>query len=44
MLDLEEKELKEISKKDKVVEKYMGEIIRVNNNPEFQAFMTYEED
>ena len=44
MLDLEEKELKKISKKDKVVEKYMGEIVRVNNSPEFQVFMTYEED
>ena len=44
MLDLEEKELKEISKKDKVVEKYMEELVKVNSNPEFQAFMTYEED
>lgn len=44
MLDLEEKELRRISKKDKVVKKYMEEIVKVNSNPEFQAFMTYEED
>ena len=44
MLDLEEKELIKISKKDKVVERYMEELVKVNSNPEFQAFMTYEED
>ena len=44
MLDLDELELKKIYKKDRMVEKYMEEIVRVNNNPEFQAFMTYEED
>lgn len=44
MLDLEKEELEKISKKDKVVERYMTKIVRVNGNPEFQAFMTYEED
>ena len=44
MLDLEEKDLKKISKKDRMVEKYMENLVKVNNNPEFQAFMTYEED
>ena len=44
MLDLEEKDLKKISKKDRMVEKYMEDIVKVNSNPEFQAFMTYEED
>lgn len=44
MLDLEEKELKRISKEDKVVEKYMEEIVRVNSNPVFQEFMSAEED
>ena len=44
MLDLDEKELKKISKKDRMVERYMEEIVKVNSDPEFQAFMTYEED
>ena len=44
MLDLEENDLKKISKKDRMVEKYMEDIVKVNSNPEFQAFMTYEED
>jgi len=44
MLDLEKEELKKISKKDKVVERFMTRITRVNGNPEFQALMTYEED
>ena len=44
MLDLEERELKKISKKDRMVERYMEDLVKVNSNPEFQAFMTYEED
>ena len=44
MLDLEENDLKKISKKDRMVEKYMEDLVKVNSNPEFQAFMTYEED
>jgi len=44
MLDLEGKDLEKISKKDKVVEKFMEDIVKVNSNPEFQAYMTYEED
>ena len=44
MLDLEEKEIEKISKKDRMVEKYMEEIKRVNCDPEFQLYMTYEED
>ena len=44
MLDLDEIELKKISKKDRMVERYMEEIVKVNSDPEFQAFMTYEED
>ena len=44
MLDLEENQLKKISKKDRMVESFMEELKKVNSNPEFQAFMTYEED
>ena len=44
MLDLEENQLEEISKKDRMVENFMEELKKVNNNPEFQAYMTYEED
>ena len=44
MLDLEEKDLKKLSKKDKVVSRYMEEIIKLNSNPEFREFMTYEID
>ena len=44
MLDLEEKDLKKLSKKDKVVSRYMEEVIKLNGNPEFREFMTYEMD
>jgi len=44
MLDLEEREIEKISKKDRMVENFMEELKKVNNNPEFQAYMTYEED
>ena len=44
MLDLDELDLKQISKKDRMVERYMEDIVKVNSNPEFQAYMTYEED
>ena len=44
MLDLDELELRKISKEDKVVERYMDEIVRVNSNPAFQEFMSVEED
>ncbi len=44
MLDLEENDLKKLSKKDKVVSRYMEEIIKLNSNPEFREFMTYEMD
>mgnify|MGYP003296391574 CR=1 FL=1 len=44
MLDLEEKEIEKISKKDRMVERFMEELKKVNSNPEFQAYMTYEED
>ena len=44
MLDLEGKELEEISKKDKVVYRYMEEIVNLNKDPGFREFMTYEMD
>ena len=44
MLNLEENDLKEISKKDKVVTKYMEELVKLNKNPEFREYMSKEED
>ena len=43
MLDLQKESLMKLSK-DKVVNKYMSEIIRVNKDPEFIEYMSYEED
>ncbi len=44
MLDLESEELKKIAKKDKVVNKYMDELVNLNENPKFREYMTAEED
>lgn len=44
MLNLEEKDLKIISKEDKVVTKYMEELVKLNKNPEFREYMSIEED
>lgn len=44
MLDLKEEELKELSKKDKEIGKYMEEIKKVNEDPEFYEYMSAEED
>ena len=44
MLNLEDEELKILSKKDKVVNKYMEEIERVNKNPKFREYISLEED
>ena len=44
MLGLEGKELKNLSKEDKVVSKYMEELNKINEDPEFREYMTYEED
>ena len=43
MLNLEIKDLEKLSE-DKVVSKYMSEIERVNENPEFREYMSAEED
>lgn len=44
MMDLGKKDLEKLSKKDKVVYKYMSEIERVNEDPEFREYMSAEED
>lgn len=44
MIGLEQKELKRLSEKDAVVKRYMKELDRVNEEPEFREYMSYEED
>ena len=44
MLDLGLEELKTLSKKDRMVEKYMDELKRVNEDSDFHVFMSAEED
>lgn len=44
MLNLEKEELKNLSKEDKVVSKYMSELNKINEDPEFREYMSYEED
>ena len=44
MLDLSLEELKTLSKKDRMVAKYMEEIKRVNEDPDFYEFISAEED
>ena len=44
MMDLGKEELKTLSVKDKVVKRYMSEIERVNEDPEFREFISAEED
>lgn len=44
MLGLDKKDLEELSKKNRMVSKYMEELNRVNENPEFREYMSYEED
>ena len=44
MMNLELSELSKLSNKDKVVNKYMEELERVNKDPKFIEYMSYEED
>ena len=44
MLNLLPEELKSLSKKDRMVLKYMSELERVNENPRFREYMSAEED
>ena len=43
MFDLDKKELENIQK-DKIVDKYITNVTIVNDNPEFQKYMSEEED
>ena len=43
MLDLDKKELKNMPK-DKIVDKYIANVTIVNDDPEFQKYMSEEED
>ena len=44
MLDLKGNDLFNLSRKDKVVSRYMREVEKVNEDPEFHEFMSAEED
>ena len=44
MLGLDKKSLEKLSKNDKVVSKYMKEVNRLNEDPEFREYISYEED
>lgn len=44
MLDLNPEELKSLSNKDRMVNKYMSELKRINENPKFREYMSAEED
>jgi predicted transposase/invertase (TIGR01784 family) len=44
MMDLKKEELEKLSKKDRVIDKYMEEVVKVNENPEFHQYMSWEED
>ena len=44
MMNLGKKDLEKLSKKDKVVERYMSEIERVNEDPDFREYISAEED
>ena len=44
MLGLDKEDLIELSKTDKVVSKYMEELEKVNENPEFREYISYEEE
>ena len=44
MLDLGINDLNKLSKEDKVITKYMEEVVKVNEDPEFYEYMSAEED
>ncbi len=44
MQNLNLEDLEKLSKGDRMVKKYMSEIERVNENPEFWEYMSAEED
>lgn len=44
MMDLKKEELGKLSEKDKVVDRYMEEVVKVNEDPDFHQYMSWEED
>ena len=44
MFDLDKDDLKTLSNGDDFVAKYTDELTKLNDNDEFQSWMTYEED
>ena len=44
MLDLSLEELKKLSKEDRMVNKYMSNLEKINKDPEFREYMSLEED
>ena len=44
MLDLDNNELYSLSRKDRVVSKYMREVEKINEDPSFWEFISAEED
>ena len=44
MLGLDREELEKLSKRDKVVTHYMEEMDRINEDPKFREYITYEQD
>ena len=44
MMDLQKEELGKLSEKDKVVDRYMEEVVKVNEDPDFHQYMSWEED
>ena len=44
MLDLDLKNLKILSKKDRLVDKYMNNLENINKEPTFREYMSYEEN
>lgn len=44
MLDLPLEELKKLSKEDRMVNKYMSKLEKINKEPEFREYMSLEED
>ena len=44
MLDLKKEELDRLSQKDKVVHRYMDDLVELNKKPEFRQYMSEEED
>lgn len=44
MLVLDKEELEKLAKRDRMVRRYMESLNKLNSNPDFREYMTYEED